>query len=102
MEMHQQIPAEIQNIKFQENPFGGSRVVHADGRVDMTRLFLSRYSLGERAYKTIRSVRSKQGGGGHSLQNTQQRKCLRQPNTPRSDHFQYRNFSVISNFFTLR
>jgi len=47
--MHRQIPVEMQNMKFQENPSGGSRVVHADRQMDMTRLLLSRCSIGERA-----------------------------------------------------
>lgn len=49
--MDLQIHVEMQNIKFQTNPSGGSRVVHADRRMDMARLFLSRYSFGERAQK---------------------------------------------------
>jgi hypothetical protein len=39
LEFSRQFFEKYSNIKFHENPYSGSRVIHADGRTDMAELF---------------------------------------------------------------
>jgi hypothetical protein len=44
LELLGQIFEKYSNTKFHENPFSGSRVFHADGRADMTKLVVVFYN----------------------------------------------------------